>query len=148
MFKPPPYLHVCTTNLPNMEGIVSKTTNSLPKVMLVKGLLYYGIHFCRQFLIHHHLSAWIWFKSTVVRLKGRSIHVYQCTRCSSETGWAWWYGSTSEDGGMRELKAGLQCLQNIYCILKTVDGICYHDLYSNFCFSHFVFILRSHPLVR
>lgn len=24
------------------------------------------------------------------------------------------YGSTSEDGGMKELKAGLQCVQNIY----------------------------------
>jgi hypothetical protein len=34
MFKPPPYLHTCTKNLPNMEGFVSETTNSLPKVML------------------------------------------------------------------------------------------------------------------
>jgi hypothetical protein len=34
MFKPPPYLHACTKNLPNMEGFVSKTTNSLPKLML------------------------------------------------------------------------------------------------------------------
>ena len=34
MFKPPHYLHACTKNLPNTEGFVSKTTNSLPKVML------------------------------------------------------------------------------------------------------------------
>jgi hypothetical protein len=32
MFKPLPYLHACTTNLPNMEGFVSKTTNSLPEL--------------------------------------------------------------------------------------------------------------------
>jgi hypothetical protein len=34
LFKPPPYLHACITSLPNMEGFVSKTTNSLPKLML------------------------------------------------------------------------------------------------------------------
>jgi hypothetical protein len=34
MFKPPHYLNACTTDLQNMEGFVSKTINSLPKVML------------------------------------------------------------------------------------------------------------------
>jgi hypothetical protein len=28
------HLHACTKNIPNMEGFVSKTTNSLPKVMM------------------------------------------------------------------------------------------------------------------
>jgi hypothetical protein len=31
---PPHYLHACTKNLPNMEGFVSKTTNSIRKVMM------------------------------------------------------------------------------------------------------------------
>ena len=30
-FKPPYYLHACTDSLPNMEGVVCKTTNSQPK---------------------------------------------------------------------------------------------------------------------
>ena len=34
LFKPSHYLHACTKNLPNMEDFVSKTTNSLPKVMM------------------------------------------------------------------------------------------------------------------
>jgi hypothetical protein len=32
--KPPHYLQACTKNLLNMGGIVCKTTNSPPKVML------------------------------------------------------------------------------------------------------------------
>ena len=34
LFKPPHYFHACTKDLRNMEGFVSKTTNSLPKVMM------------------------------------------------------------------------------------------------------------------
>jgi hypothetical protein len=34
LFKPSHYLHARTKNSPNMEDFVSKTTNSLPKVML------------------------------------------------------------------------------------------------------------------
>ena len=33
-FKPPHYLQACTKNFPNMEGLVFKTINSLPKSML------------------------------------------------------------------------------------------------------------------
>ena len=34
LFKPPHDLQTCTKNVPNIEGFVSKTTNSLPEVMM------------------------------------------------------------------------------------------------------------------
>ena len=45
LVKPPHYLQACTENLPNMECVVCKITNSQPKVMLSLRLtlMYSGI---------------------------------------------------------------------------------------------------------
>ena len=45
--KPPHYLQACTKNLPNMEDIFCKTTNSWPKVMLS----------CKRTLLNQKFSA-------------------------------------------------------------------------------------------